>query len=270
MSGWLIDAHRMRQRTGWTPVRVSLVHLLALAPPAVLRLIEGGAPQVALMLAALAASLFWEVGFALVRRHQPSWHLAGAALILAILVPPSVPLWQVALAVSFGVVFGELAFGGRGYGIVSAAAAGCGFLLFSFSGTELSPADPVLAFAALPGAVLLLLTGLVSWRVVGAALAVLLAAGATQMGLEGARDLVAASLFGLIFLIGDPVSGASTRSGRVIYGALAGFLIVLFAGDGGSIPSAIVFAAILASVFAPLIDHLAVAVHVRRRRARHG
>ena len=78
--------------------------------------------------------------------------------------------------------------------------------------------------------------------------------------------------FGVVFLIGDPVAGASTNPGRWAFGILAGLLIVLFdTANGPAIaPAAVVFASLLASVFAPLIDHVAVVLIVRRRRLRHG
>jgi Na+-transporting NADH:ubiquinone oxidoreductase subunit B len=57
-----------------------------------------------------------------------------------------------------------------------------------------------------------------------------------------------------------------------VYGVLAGLLIVLFDTIAGPAiaPAAIVFACLLASLFAPLIDYLDVKLAVRRREARHG
>lgn len=272
MTGWLLDPHRLRQRTGWTPARVTLAQLIALAAPVGVSLVERGTPQIAVLLTALATSLVWELAFNLIRGRALSWHAASAALIIAILVPASVPLWQIAMAVSFGLVFGELVFGGRGYGIVSAAAAAAGFLVFSFSGSELSISSQAMALATLPGAFLLLLGGLVSWRVLASVAVVLAAASLMQDGASGLPAVATTIVFGLVFLIGDPVTGASTNPGRWVFGALAGLLIVLFDTVAGPAvaPAAIVFASLLASIFAPLIDHMAVSLMVRRRRARHG
>jgi Na+-transporting NADH:ubiquinone oxidoreductase subunit B len=126
MTGWLLDSHLMRQRSGWTPARITLAQMIALAAPVGVSLAERGTAQIALLVTASIACLVWELAFDLIRGRSPSLHTVTAALILAVLVPATVPLWQIAMAASFGVVFGELVFGGRGYGIVSAAAGGPG------------------------------------------------------------------------------------------------------------------------------------------------
>jgi Na+-transporting NADH:ubiquinone oxidoreductase subunit B len=272
MTGWLLDPYRMRQRTGWTPARVTLAQLIALAAPVGVSLTERGTQQIAVLLTALATCLVWELAFALIRGRSLSWHTATVALIFAVLVPASVPLWQIAMAASFGVVFGELVFGGRGYGIVSGAAAAAGFLVFSFSGSGLSMSSQAMALATLPGAILLLWGGLISWRVLVSVLVVMATAGFMQAGASGVPTVVTAAVFGLVFLIGDPVAGTTTHPGRWVFGALAGVLIVLFDTVSGPAvaQAAIVFASLLASIFAPLIDHMAVALIVRRRGRRHG
>jgi len=272
MTGWLLDPYRISLRTGWTPARVTLAQLIALAAPVAVSVAERGAPQIAVLATVLIAGLIWELAFNLIRGRALSWHAASAALIFAVLVPASVPLWQVAMALSFGLVFGELVFGGRGYGIVSAAAAGAGFLVFSFSGTGLSMSSQAMALAALPGAVLLLVAGLISWRVLVSVAVVLGGIAVLQDGAGGLLPVAIASIFSLVFLIGDPVAAASTNPGRWVFGVLAGVLIMLFDTVAGAAvaPAAIVFASLLASIFAPLIDHMAVALMVRRRRARHG
>ena len=79
-------------------------------------------------------------------------------------------------------------------------------------------------------------------------------------------------LFGILFLVGDAVCAAATRAGRWMYGVLAGALLVLLSptpGQGISVDS-VVFAALLASVFAPLIDQAAIAFNIWRQRHRYG
>ncbi len=272
MTGWLLDPQRLRQRTGWTPARVTFAQLVALAGPVAVTVVERGIAQIAVLMTALVTCLVWELTFDLIRGRSLSWHTATVALILAVLVPASVPLWQIAMAASFGVVFGELIFGGRGYGIVSGAAAAAGFLVFSFTGTELSMSNEALALATLPGVLLLLRGGLVSWGVLVSAAVVLAASGFAQAGVSGLPTVAASVAFGLVFLIGDPVAGASTNLGRWVFGALAGVLILLFDTVAGPAvaPEAIVFASLLASIFAPLIDHMVVAMVIRRRGRRNG
>ncbi|MCC0037028.1 MAG: RnfABCDGE type electron transport complex subunit D [Hoeflea sp.] len=272
MTGRLLDSHLMQQRRGWTPARVTLAQSIALAGPVGVSLAERGAVQIAVLMTALVACLAWELAFDLIRGRSPSLHTVTAALIFAILVPATVPLWQIALAASFGVVFGELVFGGRGYGIVSAAAAAAGFLVFSFTGASLSVTSEAVALATLPGAVLLLWGGLISWRVLASVAAVLMAVELARQGLSGLPMVLTTAVFGLVFLVADPVASASTQWGRWVYGLLAGLLIMLFDTLAGSAigPAALVFASLLASLFAPLIDHLTVAVIVRRRGRVHG
>jgi Na+-transporting NADH:ubiquinone oxidoreductase subunit B len=272
MTGWTLDPFLMRQRTGWTPARVTYVQLIALAAPVAVSLAERGTQQIAVLLAAAVTCLVWEMAFDRIRGRALGWHTATVALIFAVLVPASVPIWQVIVSVSLGVVFGELVFGGRGYGIVSGAAAAAGFLVFSFTGTELPVQSEVMALATLPGLALLLAGGLVSWRVLVSVTIVLAGAGLLQNDMDGLLTTAVTVAFGVVFLIGDPVAGASTNPGRWAFGVLAGLLIVLFdTANGPAVaPAAVVFASLLASIFAPLIDHVAVALIVRRRRLHHG
>ncbi|PHR24175.1 MAG: hypothetical protein COA37_05335 [Hoeflea sp.] len=272
MTGWTLDPFRMRQRSGWTPARVTVAQLIALAAPVAVSLVERGTPQIAVLLTAVVTCLIWELAFGLIRGRPLSLHTATVALIFAVLVPASIPVWQIVVAVSLGVVFGELVFGGRGYGIVSGAAAAAGFLVFFFTGTELASSSEIMALATLPGLVLLLAGGLVSWRILVSVTVVLIIAGLIQDGASSLPSVAITAVFGMVFLISDPVAGATTNPGRVVFGLLAGVLIVLFDTAAGPVvaPAAVVFASLLASLFAPLIDHMAVALIVRRRRARHG
>ncbi|MCZ4291822.1 RnfABCDGE type electron transport complex subunit D [Hoeflea alexandrii] len=272
MTGWLLDSHLMQQRSGWTPARVTLAQLVALVVPMGVSLAERGSAQIAVLVTASITCLVWELAFDLIRGRSLSFHTVTTALIVSVLVPATVPLWQIAMAASFGVVFGELVFGGRGYGIVSAAAAAAGFLVFSFAGAGLSEPSESMALATLPGAVLLLWGGLISWRVLASAAAALIAAELTRQGASGLPTVLATAPFGLVFLVSDPVAAASTQWGRWVYGVLAGLLIVLFDTLAGSAiaPAAIVFASLLASLFAPLIDHVTVTLIVGRRGRRHG
>ena len=115
---------------------------------------------------------------------------------------------------------------------------------------------------------LLLVTGVLSWQLV-VALPMGLVLATLSLGADPAAPLFEGSLvLGLVFLICDPVASASTRIGRWIYGLLAGALVAIFgwADAGIAAPQAVVFAALLASLFAPLIDAVAVAVATRKWR----
>lgn len=63
-----------------------------------------------------------------------------------------------------------------------------------------------------------------------------------------------ASMFGAFFILTDPVTAATTRNGRLLFGGLAGLLVWLIRSFGGY-PDALAFATLLANIMVPLIDH---------------
>lgn len=256
----------------WTPANVSVTQATAMLPVLIAVWAMHGPAVLATLTVALVAALAWEGVFALIRHRPVTAHGLTTALIVAIMAPVSLPLWQIAVAVSLGVVLGELIFGGRGFGFLNAGVATLAFLVFSFPGVALLPADLWVAAAAVPGAVLLLAVGLAPWRTFVAAILMVAAVGLLSGTPVTLTDTGAAVLFGVVFLACDPVGGAATRAGHWLYGALVGGLIALFAADTGPAISAnaVVFAVLLASIFAPLLDYLVVEVNVRRRRNRAG
>ena len=218
---------------------------------------------------ALIAALIWEALFAALRKQSYSLHGVTTGLIVSVLAPVDLNLWQLAMMVSLGVVFGELAFGGRGFGFLNAATVTLSLLIISFPEIRLQTPQTGIAIGSIAGAVLLVFLGLLSWRVlIGAGGGILLGWSLSGFPPEPAPVGIAV-VFGLVFLIGDPISAASTSVGRWLYGALSGGLIVLFSQDGTPISHAVVFAALLASIFAPFIDHLVVLAHARRRSGGH-
>lgn len=249
---------------------VSLAQTIALLPPVVVVALADPARYAVALAAALLVTLAWEAIFAVVRKHPFSFNGLTTALIFVVMIPEVLPMWQLAMMLSLGVIFGELIFGGRGYGFVNPAVIALCLLVFSFPQVQLPVASQSLALAAVPGAILLLLLGLISERVIVGTLAgvvgLLFLAG-TDVDILA---IVTALGFGLVFLICDPTGAASTNPGRWIYGVLAGGLFVLFAGDDPLTSEAVVFAAMMASVLAPLIDHLVVLAHAKRRGVTHG
>ena len=75
---------------------------------------------------------FWEVLFAIVRKHEVSEGFFVTSILFSLILPPTVPLWQVALGISFGVVIGKEVFGGTGRNFVNPALAGRAFLYFAY------------------------------------------------------------------------------------------------------------------------------------------
>ncbi|MDX1799594.1 MAG: NADH:ubiquinone reductase (Na(+)-transporting) subunit B [Marinobacter sp.] len=75
---------------------------------------------------------FWEVLFATVRRHEVNEGFFVTSVLFALICPPTIPLWQVALGISFGVVIGKEVFGGTGKNFLNPALAGRAFLYFAY------------------------------------------------------------------------------------------------------------------------------------------
>ncbi len=77
---------------------------------------------------------FWEVLFASIRKHHISEGFLVTGLLFPLTLPPTIPLWQVALGISFGVVIGKEIFGGTGRNFLNPALTGRAFLFFAYPG----------------------------------------------------------------------------------------------------------------------------------------
>jgi Na+-transporting NADH:ubiquinone oxidoreductase subunit B len=75
---------------------------------------------------------FWEVLFALIRGHEVNEGFFVTSILFALIMPPNIPLWQVALGISFGIVIGKEVFGGTGKNFLNPALTGRAFLYFSY------------------------------------------------------------------------------------------------------------------------------------------
>jgi len=238
-------------------------------PLAMLAAVEG--PALALRLAlVLVVTLALQMLFARLRQHPFDFYGIVTAGLVTMAVPASAPLYQLLLAIVFGVVIGEQVFGGRGRSFLHPAVVTLAFLTFSFADQDYRTGPVFLSWTLLPALLLLVLSGQASWRVLLASGVALVGLGALQgqaepwaVLLQGGVPLV------LLYLAADPVSSAATDPGRWVYGALVGALAALFAQIGPAFGAA-VFAVLLASIFAPLIDRLVIAGHVVWRERRHG
>lgn len=83
-------------------------------------------------LTVFAVGGFWEVLFAMVRKHEINEGFFVTSILLALIVPPTLPLWQAALATTFGVVVAKEVFGGVGKNFMNPALAGRAFLFFAY------------------------------------------------------------------------------------------------------------------------------------------
>lgn len=139
--------------------------------------------------------------------------------------------------------------------------------------------------AILLGAVILIVTGIGSWRIMlstiigGAVMGLILNAFAGSSGLSPENTvyfgipfwhhlILGGFMFGAIFMATDPVSAAQTVKGKWIYGFLIGIIAVLIRVVNPAYPEGMMLAILLMNTFAPLIDHYVVQGHIKRRLKR--
>ena len=80
----------------------------------------------------MAAGGFWEVLFSGVRNHEINEGFFVTSLLFVLILPATIPLWQVAVGISFGVVIGKEIFGGTGKNFLNPALVGRAFLYFAY------------------------------------------------------------------------------------------------------------------------------------------
>lgn len=244
---------------------------------------------------------------------------------IPLIVPVDVPLWMLALAVAFAVIFGKEVFGGTGMNIVNIAILARAFLFFSYpsdmsgSGNWIhvganettvdgfTGATPLAiagdgfdalanagvqygtdfwtmfwggipgsvgetsVIAILLGAILLIWTGVASWKIMLSSVAGALLVGGLA-NLCGASDLpfyyhlvMGGFAFGTVFMATDPVTSAQTEAGKWIYGFLVGALCVIIRAFNPGYAEGMMLAIFLGNIFAPLIDHIVVSCHINAR-----
>lgn len=272
-----------------------------------------------MLLVSYIVGLGIECIFAQIRKHEVSEGYFVTGMLIPLICPPDVPLWQLAIAVAFAVIIGKEVFGGTGYNFLNPALVARAFLFFSYpsqmsgdtvwiaeQGDAISGATPLgemlaggvtphaseldmfLGFipgsvgetsviAILIGAVILLVTGIASWRIM-----LSIFAGGAAMGLVfnmiGANPymempfyyhfLIGGFMFGAVFMATDPVTAAQTNIGKYIYGALIGIMAVLIRVLNPAYPEGMMLSILLLNVFAPLIDYYVVDANIRRRAKR--
>jgi len=131
--------------------------------------------------------------------------------------------------------------------------------------------------AILIGAVILILTGVASWKVIfsvfagGAVMGLILNLFAVNefMALPFWEHLVLGGFaFGAVFMATDPVTATQTEKGKWIYGFLIGFLAILIRVLNPAYPEGVMMAILLMNVFAPLIDHYIIEANIKKRLKR--
>lgn len=310
---------------GWRGSVMSALHL-GYSPHSLLAcLVHGALYFVPVYFVTVAVGGIWEAVFAIVRRHEINEGFLVTSALFPLTLPPDIPLWQVALGISFGVVIGKEVFGGVGKNFMNPALTARAFLYFAypaqisgdrvwvavdgFSGATslglMATADPGVglgalevtwwqafvgtvsgsmgetsALACLFGAVVLIATGIGSWRI----MAGVLAGGmgfSTLLWLIGSQTnpmfalppwwhlVLGGYAFGLVYMATDPVSASMTETGKWVFGILIGVVTILIRVINPAFPEGIMLAILLGNVFAPVIDYFVVRANVKRRLARY-
>ncbi|MCL7419774.1 MAG: NADH:ubiquinone reductase (Na(+)-transporting) subunit B [Methylobacter sp.] len=95
-------------------------------------LIHGALYFLPVYIVTLAVGGVWEVLFATVRGHEVNEGFLVSSMLYALILPPDMPLWQVGLGISFGIVIGKEVFGGTGKNFLNPALTGRAFLFFAY------------------------------------------------------------------------------------------------------------------------------------------
>ena len=146
-----------------------------------------------------------------------------------------------------------------------------------FNGTIAGSVGETSFAAIMIGAVILLVTGVASWRTM---LSVFV--GGFVMGLLfnlwGANEfmnipsyvhlLLGGFAFGAVFMATDPVTAAQTNTAKYIVGFLIGVLAILIRVFNPAYPEGMMLAILFMNVFAPLVDHYVVNANIKRRLKR--
>ena len=289
--------------------------------------VHGGLYYLPVLAVTFAVGGLWEMVFAAIRRHEVSEGFLVTGMLFPLIMPPTVPLWQVALGVTFGVVVGKEIFGGTGMNVMNPALVGRAFLFFAYpaehsgdtvwvaaqtsadgvSGATLLAratlgGTPAVAeavslwdafiglipgsmgetsvIACLAGALVLVITGVGSWRIM---VSVAVGTGAMALLLNSIGSptnpffdvqpawhfLLGGWAFGTVYMATDPVSAPAAPRGQYVYGVLIGLLAVLIRVVNPAYPEGMMLAILFMNLFAPLIDYVAVQANVRRRRSRY-
>lgn len=291
------------------------------------------------ILVAYVVGLGIEFAVAQWRREEIQEGFLVTGILIPLICPIETPLWMLAVATAFSVIFVKEVFGGTGYNVFNVALVTRAFLFFAYpaqmSGdkvfvcsrsilglghdlpdgfTGATPLGQIASFAGdklellnlrgdvistwdaflglipgsfgetstlciLIGAILLLVTGIASWRIM-----LSVVAGGLIMGwianvfqtptypasfLSPVDQLLYGGFaFAAVFMATDPVTAARTGAGKYFYGLLVGVVAVLIRTYNNGYPEGAMLAVLLANALAPLIDYCVVQVNVSRRMRR--
>ena len=278
-----------------------------------------------LYIVAYVVGLGIEFASAQIRNEEVNEGYLVSGMLIPLIVPVDVPLWTLAIAVAFAVLFGKEVFGGTGMNFLNPALLCRAFLFFAYpskmsgssvwvslkngeslidgatGATPLSFASEGLdamnnagvqygmsawdmfaglvpgsvgetsVIAILIGAVILLWTGVASWKIMVSSVAGALFVGwlgnffRATTGPPNYQLIMGGFAFGTVFMATDPVTSAQTECGKWIYGFLIGALCVIVRLFNPGYAEGMMLAILLMNTFAPLIDHYVTDAAISRR-----
>ena len=93
-------------------------------------MIHGAAYFLPIYITTFVVGITWEIIFATVRKHEVNEGFFVTSILFSLSCPPDLPLWMVAIGISFGVVIGKEIFGGTGKNFLNPALTGRAFFIF--------------------------------------------------------------------------------------------------------------------------------------------
>lgn len=127
-----LDPAKTAALDGW---RHELIRLLGVGyspASALANFVHGALYFLPLYIVTMAVGLAWEVTFSIVRRLEVNEGFFVTGILYVLILPPTTPLWQAALGISFGVVLAKEVFGGTGMNFINPALAARAFLFFAY------------------------------------------------------------------------------------------------------------------------------------------
>jgi len=125
-----MEAMGLEKIANWRSIPMTLFGYNTLNPFS--NLMHGALYFLPIYIVTLAVGGIWEVLFATVRGHEVNEGFLVSSMLYTLIMPPDIPLWQVALGISFGIVIGKEVFGGTGKNFLNPALTGRAFLYFAY------------------------------------------------------------------------------------------------------------------------------------------
>jgi Na+-transporting NADH:ubiquinone oxidoreductase subunit B len=117
---------------GWRGLIIDILGIGYDPSSALANLVHGALYFVPVFLVCNMVGGFWEALFSTVRRHEVNEGFLVTGMLFPLTLPPTIPLWQVAIGISFGVVIGKEIFGGTGKNFLNPALTARAFLYFAY------------------------------------------------------------------------------------------------------------------------------------------